>query len=122
MVIFEEETFRCIFIFKDNECCKKADEINRMDAITIEKMKYEHHGGMGQWHPLEDSETHCERASVDTCEGIGRGSSFLLKHPQGVLWEPRCGTAAGSERTTESGPRRRGCSPDICRCAPESEG
>ena len=36
--------------------------------------------------PLEDSETHCETASADTCEGVGRGSSFLLKNSPGVLW------------------------------------
>ena len=61
-------------------------------------MKYKHHGGMGQWHPLEDSEMHCERASADTCEGVGRGSSFLLKNSPGVLWGAALREASGLQK------------------------
>ena len=36
MGIFKEETARCIFILKDKECRKKADEINRVGGEAIE--------------------------------------------------------------------------------------
>ena len=39
MGIFKEETAGCIFILKDKECRKKADEINR---VGEKGMKYMH--------------------------------------------------------------------------------
>ena len=36
MGIFKEETAGCIFILKDKECRKKADEINRVGGEAIE--------------------------------------------------------------------------------------